>query len=46
MNNIEGVGYIQKSGKDPFPNKLDSYKKLANFDNEDVEFFHASFGSK
>jgi hypothetical protein len=30
MNSIEGVGYIQKGGKDPFANKLDSYKKLAN----------------
>jgi hypothetical protein len=30
MNNIEGVEYIQKGGKDPFANKLDSYQKLAN----------------
>jgi hypothetical protein len=30
MNNTEGVGHIQKGGKDPFANKRDSYKKLAN----------------
>jgi hypothetical protein len=30
MNNIKGVGYIQKGSKDPFTNKLDSYQKLVN----------------
>ncbi|RDW95007.1 hypothetical protein BP5796_00770 [Coleophoma crateriformis] len=29
MYNIDGVGYVQKGGADPFANKPDSYKDLA-----------------
>lgn len=29
MNNVDGVGYVQKGGKDPFAGKPASYKGLA-----------------